>query len=192
MGNLVGGLWLALIGLFLRSAAEMSYQQLLVRQALEGEPIRRFMSTDTVTVAPTLSVQELIEQYVYRYYYKLFPVVEGDRLIGCVTLERIKDMSAEERTTRTVRDVAEACSEQNTIRSDADAMEALSRMSRDQPRMMVVDDGHLHGIIALRDLMRFFSLKIELEDERPPGQQHTSRAPAELRSGSYQHTRAER
>ncbi len=192
MGNLVGGLWLALIGLFLRSAAEMSYQQLLVRQALEGEPIRRFMSTDTVTVAPTLSVQELIEQYVYRYYYKLFPVVEGDRLIGCVTLERIKDMSAEERTTRTVRDVAETCSEQNTIRSDADAMEALSRMSRDYPRMMVVDDGHLHGIIALRDLMRFFSLKIELEDERPPGQQHASRAPAELRSGSYQHSQAER
>jgi Zn-dependent protease len=184
MGSLVGGIWLALIGLFLRGAAQMSYQQLLVRQALEGEPIHRFMTTDPVTVSPTMSVQEMIENYVYRYYYKLFPVVEGDQLVGCVTLDRIKDLSSDERATRTVGDIAEACSEKNTISSDADAMHALSRMNQDNPRMMVVDNGHLRGIIALRDLMRFFSLRIELGDESET--QRGQAAQAEQRSGTYQ------
>jgi Zn-dependent protease len=171
--SLVSGLWLVLIGLFLRTAANMSYQQLLVRQALEGEPIHRFMTPDPVTVTPDMSVHDMIENYVYRYYYKLFPVVEGDRLVGCVTLDRIKELSPDERASRSVGDIADACSEKNTIRSDADAMEALSRMNQDNSRMMVVDDGRLQGIIALRDLMRFFSLKIEL-DEASPAQKQTS------------------
>ena len=36
-GNVIGGVWMFLIGMFLRNAAQMSYQQLLVRKALEGE-----------------------------------------------------------------------------------------------------------------------------------------------------------
>jgi len=187
MGSLVGGIWLVLIGLFLRGAAGMSYQQLLVRQALEGEPIHRFMTTDPVTVTPSLSVQEMIENYVYRYYYKLFPVVEGEQLVGCVTLDRIKELSADERATRTVGDIAEACSEKNTISSDADAMHALSRMNQDHPRMMVVDDGRLRGIIALRDLMRFFSLRIELgEDPDAAREQMAQKEQQEQRAGTYQ------
>jgi Zn-dependent protease len=194
-GTVVGGIWLALIGLFLRGAASMSYQQLLVRQALEGEPIHRFMTTDPVTVSSAISVQEMIENYVYTYYYKLFPVVEGERLVGCVTLDRIKALSAEERATRTVGDIAEECSDKNTISSDADAMHALSRMSQENPRMMVVDDGQLRGIIALRDLMRFFSLKIELGEESPKQpEHHGSRTSSEgdQSAGTYQHASVER
>lgn len=167
LGSFVGGLWLVLIGLFLRSAASMSYQQLLVRQALEGEPIRRFMTSTPVTVSPDISVQELVEQYLYRYSYKLFPVVTGDHLLGCVQLDRVKELSADERAARTVGDITDPCSEQNTIRPDADAMHALSRMRSEQPRMMVVDNGQLQGIIALRDLLHFFSLRVELEEEVP-------------------------
>ena len=47
-GNPVGGMWQFLIGLFLRGAASMSYQQLLVRRALEGETVARFMQTEVL------------------------------------------------------------------------------------------------------------------------------------------------
>jgi hypothetical protein len=57
-------------------------------------------------------------------------------------------------------------------------------MNQDNPRMMVVDNGHLRGIIALRDLMRFFSLRIELGDESET--QRGQAAQAEQRSGTYQ------
>jgi CBS domain-containing protein len=51
------------------------------------------------------------------------------------------------------------------VAPETDAMEALSKMSRTgSSRMMVVDGEHLVGILALKDLLKFFSLKMELED----------------------------
>ncbi|HUF78439.1 MAG TPA: site-2 protease family protein, partial [Thermoanaerobaculia bacterium] len=84
-GDFVGGMWLAILGLFLRGAARMSYQQLLLRRVLEGESVSRFMQAEPVTVPRHISVAELVEDYVYRHHHKLYPVVDGARLVGCVT-----------------------------------------------------------------------------------------------------------
>jgi Zn-dependent protease len=161
---LVSAMWMALIGLFLRGAAQMSYQQLLLRRVLEGEPVRRFMHPDPVTVPRHLSVEELVTDYVYRHHYKLYPVVDQGHLVGCVTTRQVKELPREEWNRTSVGALAGECSAENSISPDADAMEALSRMSRGQAsRLMVVDAGRLVGIITLKDLLEFFSLKIELE-----------------------------
>lgn len=164
MQYFVSAMWLALIGLFLRGAAQMSYQQLLLRRVLEGEPVSRFMVTQPVSVPRHISVAELVEGYVYRHHFKLYPVVEGDRLVGCVTTRQVKELPREEWDATTVGALAAGCSPDNSVSPDADAMEVLSRMSRNRSsRMLVVEGGRLVGIIALKDLLEFFSLKIELE-----------------------------
>jgi Zn-dependent protease/CBS domain-containing protein len=165
-GNFVGGMWWFLIGLFVNMAAKSSYQQLLVRRSLEGEPVRRFMKTDPVTVQPSVSVQELVENYIYEYHYKLFPVVEnGNKLLGCVTTKQVKEVPKEEWAAKRVRDVMAHCSADNTIEPEADAMKALSLMHRSGgSRLIVADHGNLAGVITLKDLTKFLSLKIELED----------------------------
>ena len=44
-------------------------------------------------------------------------------------------------------------------------MAVLAEMTRTgASRLMVVEDGRLVGMIALKDLLRFISLKVELED----------------------------
>jgi Zn-dependent protease/CBS domain-containing protein len=168
LGNFLNGLWTILIGFFLRNAATISYQQLLLRQALEGEPVRRFMAANPIVVPPMISVQELIDDYIYRYYHKLFPVVEDDQLVGCVTADQVRSVPHTEWAGRTVLSIMDRCSAENTISPDADAMAALARMSRtNRSRLLVVEDDKLCGIITLKDLLRFFSLKMELEDEPP-------------------------
>ncbi len=163
-GDLIGGVWMFLIGLFLRNAAQMSYQQLLLRKVLEGEPVSRFMETDPVTVPRAISVEQLVEDYVYKHHFKLFPVVDGERLVGCVTTRQIKELPREEWARTSVGALASACSSDNTVAPDADAMAALSTMNRNQAsRLMVVQGDHLLGILTLKDLLQFFSLKIELE-----------------------------
>lgn len=163
-GNFVGGMWWALIGLFLRSAATMSYKRLVVRQALEGEPVSRFMTSEPVTVPPDISVQQLIDDYVYQHHHKMLPVVEGGKLFGCVSTRQVRDVPRESWSDTSVRDLVQSCSGDNSVRSDTDATQALAQMSRSgQSRLMVVDDGRLTGVIALKDLLRFLSLKIELE-----------------------------
>ena len=165
-GDFIGGMWWFLIGMFLQSAAKMSYQQLLTRKALEGEPIRRFMKTDPVTVSPSVSLEQLVEDYVYKYHFKMFPVVEdSDRLLGCVTTKQVKEIPRQDWGRKTVGEVASQCSSENTIEPQADAMQAISIMNRTgNSRLMVVEGGHLVGIIALKDLLELLSLKVELED----------------------------
>ena len=161
-----GGIWWVLIGMFVRYAAQMSYQQMLVRRGLEGEPVRKFMRENPVTVAPSVGLRDFVENYVYRHHYKMFPVLEDGRLVGCATTSRLKDVSIEEWGGKTVSDILQPCSEENTIPPNADAMKALSRMNRNRvSRLMVVENGRLQGILSLKDLLDFLSLKIELEEE---------------------------
>lgn len=165
--DFIGGMWLCLIGIFLKGAARQSYQQLLMRQSLEGEMVRRFMNANPVTVSPSISIEGLVEDYIYKYHYKMFPVVDEGRLIGCITIQQVKEVPRDQWNQRTVGDLVTTCSPENTIRSDEDAMKALSMMNRTRAsRLMVVDGDQLVGILALKDLLKFFSLKVELEERR--------------------------
>jgi len=165
--NIVGGAWKCLIGMFLRNAAQMSYRQALLRGNLAGEKVRRFMKTDLVVVPRAISIADLVQDFVYKYHLKLFPVVDNDRLIGCVTTQQIKELPQNEWARQTVGTIAVPCSSANTISPDADAAAAMAMMSRSgASRLMVVEEGRLVGIISLEDLLGFLSLKVELEGSR--------------------------
>lgn len=165
-GNFLGGMWWFLIGMFLRGAAKTSYQQLLLRKALEGESVKRFMKTDPVVVTPSITVGQLVEDYIYKYHHKMFPIVEEkDRLIGCVTTKQVKEIPREEWSSKKVVEIAAKCTAENTIDPRVDAMKALSIMSKSGlSRLMVTEGNRLVGVIALKDMLRFLSLKVELEE----------------------------
>jgi Zn-dependent protease/CBS domain-containing protein len=168
-GNLVAGIWWVLIGMFVRGAASASYTQMVTRKALAGEPVRRFMTADPVTVGPEVSVAELVEDYVYRYHHELFPVLDDGRLAGCVTVREVKALARERWGEARVRDLVRPCAEDNTIEAGTDAVEALQRMNRTgSSRLMVTEGGRLAGIITLKDLVALLTLKMDLEGEGEP------------------------
>lgn len=164
-GNFIGGMWWFLIGMFLNSAARMSYQQLLTRRALEGETVSRFMTRDAVTVPPSATLDSLVNDYVYRYQYKMFPVVsDSDKIEGCITTREIKQIPREEWKNKRVGDVLKPCSLENTIPAGSDAMKALSLMNRTgSSRLLVTEGDRLAGVISLKDMMKFLSLKVEMD-----------------------------
>jgi Zn-dependent protease/CBS domain-containing protein len=166
-GNFVGGMWWFILGMFLQGVAKASYQRLVMRQALEGEPVRRFMSTNPVTVKRSDTIRDMVEDYVYKYHHKMFPVVEdGQNLAGCVTTKQIKEIPREEWGQKTVGEIAKECTSENSIEAGKDATEALASMQKNRAsRLMVVDQGKLVGIISLKDMMNLISLKVELEEE---------------------------
>jgi Zn-dependent protease/predicted transcriptional regulator len=180
-GNFIGGMWWFLIGMFLRSAAQMSYQQVLIRRLLEGELVRDIMRTDPVTVSPSTSVQDLVDEYIYQHHFKMFPVVENGALRGCVTTRDVRKVPREEWTTRTVGSITDGCSHANTVSADADAMGALSRMNRTgKSRLLALDGDRLVGVVALKDLLKHLSLRIELEEDDEMAKLGPLRAASEL------------
>ncbi|MEW5901947.1 MAG: CBS domain-containing protein, partial [Acidobacteriota bacterium] len=131
---------------------------------LAGEPVRKFMVANPVTVSPGLSLDDLIEDYIYRYHFKMFPVVDEGRLLGCVTLDRVKEVPKEERGRHQVAQLAKECSEENTIGPDDDVIKALTIMKKaNRSRLMVVEGHRLVGVISLKDILGFLSLKLDLE-----------------------------
>jgi Zn-dependent protease/CBS domain-containing protein len=163
--NFIGGMWWFLIGMFLRSAAKMSYRQLVTREALEGEKVQRFMNPNPVTVQPTTTLKDFVEDYVYKYHFKMFPVVNSDRVIGCITTKQVKEVPREQWSDITVRELALECTPDTTVKPDDDAIRALSLMRRTGgSRLVVVEDDRLAGVVSLKDMLQFLSLKVDLDE----------------------------
>lgn len=146
----------------------MSYRQVLVRQLLQGETVDHFMEPEPRTVTPEATLAELVNDYIYKYHHKMFPVARNGTLLGCVSTEQVKQVPREKWETTRVEQIAVPCGAANTIAPREDAMRALTRVGLNQPsRLLVVDHGKLLGIVTLRDLMKLVSFKLELEgDER--------------------------
>ncbi len=112
-----------------------------------------------------MRIDAFVEDYVYQYHYKMYPVIDLGRLAGCATVRGVKSVPRDQWDAVTVGDILEACGEANSIGPDADAMAALSQMHRTGlSRLLVVEGGELLGIVALKDLMTFLSLKLDLEE----------------------------
>ena len=165
-GEFIAGLWWFLIGMFIRGAAQMSYQQVLMRNALQGEPVRRFMNPHPITAPASITVEHLVEDYIYKYHFKMFPVLDDDKLVGFITTRQVKEVPREQWSQVTIGEVASSGSHENTISPGVDAVAALALMHKTgNSRLLVVEGNHLVGILTLKDLMKFLSLKVELEQE---------------------------
>ena len=167
-GDFIGGMWSFLIGSFLRGAATMSYQQVVLRETLRGSSVRRFMKADVVTVPRQTSVSDLVEQYFYKYHYKMFPVVgDNGKLAGCVSTREVANLPRDEWPRQSAGAIAVRCMPENTVSADTDAVDALGIMHRTgASRLLVMEGDRLIGILTLKDLLRFLALKIELEERK--------------------------
>lgn len=167
-GNFIAGIWWFLIGVFVRAAAVGGLQQQVVREALADEPVRRFMRRDPIAVSPDLPLERLIDEYFYRYYYKSFPVAENGRLVGCVSVEAVRNAGD---GARQVRAVMDRCGPDNTIAEDEDASKALGKMQQTgKSRLFVVrGDDRLIGVLSLRDLMNYLSMRLDMEGSERAG-----------------------
>ncbi len=163
-GNFIGGMWWFLIGLFLHGAARASYMQLLNKRAFEGEPVRRFMTPDPVTVDPETTLDSFVTDYLYHSHHDLYPVVESGRLIGSIGARQLKGVPREDWGIMRVGEVFVRRTPENTILADTDSVKAMAMMrSNATSRLMVVDGERLVGIITLKDMLDLFALKMELE-----------------------------
>jgi Zn-dependent protease/predicted transcriptional regulator len=167
-GNFIGGMWWFLIGMFLRGAAKASYRKQLTRRELEGESVSRFMKMDPITVPESIFIEEIVNDYIYKYHFKMFPVVkrdDNDKLLGCITTRQIKEVPREEWQTKTVGEIAEDCTPENSVKEETDAADALEKMNKTgSSRLLVLNGDKLVGIVTLKDMLKFLSLKMDFEE----------------------------
>jgi Zn-dependent protease/CBS domain-containing protein len=157
------GIWMALIGFFLLQGAQASYTQVILKEALAGIAVRDIMVKEVVTVAPSLSVRELIQDDFLTYGYGGFPVVEQGQVVGLVALGDVKKVSATEYERLSVREVMVPLSERLIIAPEEDVSVAFQRMAAEElGRLVVMERGRMLGLVTKTGLSRFLQMKLEL------------------------------
>jgi Zn-dependent protease/CBS domain-containing protein len=155
-GNLIGGLWMLLIGWFVRLAAEASFTQHRMRESFRGVRARDMMTPEPVTVSPDLSVQEFVEEHVFRGRHQSYPVVADGEALGLITLERVKRVPREEWPNRTVGDAMVAVANGLVVPPEEEMVSVLEKLAESGVRrVLVARDGELVGIISQSDIARW-------------------------------------
>lgn len=158
-GALGSGIWLALIGWFLSSAARMGYQQVVVREALEGVSVARLMRRQFDVVGPWTRVDQLVYEHVMGTDQQAFPVLEGDRLVGIVAMHDVRKLPRDRWGEASVADIMTPASQLVTIDPEASAADALDALAtRDVDQVPAVRGGTLHGMVRRQDLVKWLAL----------------------------------
>lgn len=159
----LGALWWVILGMFVRFAADSSRSQMEVKEALTGKTVRDFMTRDPIVTPPDITVADLIEDYIYKYSFEFFPVMDHGNLLGSVSLREVRQVPKEARSNTRVRDIMVPVEASQTIDAAAPSGEALSRMQgTGNSVLLVTSGGHLAGVIALKDIVRLIDITTQL------------------------------
>jgi len=158
-GGIINGIWLAFIGWFLNNAASQSYRQVVIEDVLEGVCVDRLMRTDVPTVQPDLLVSQLVDDYLMGTDERSFPVLQGEDLVGIVTLEDVRKIPRPNWDATRVRQIMTPEDKLDVVSPDDDVADALNKITgRDVRQIPVVKDGRLVGILRRRDIIRWLRL----------------------------------
>ena len=164
----VGGLWLAIVGIFVVVAAKAEEDGLRVRTALSGRQAGRLMSFPAVTLPAEISVAEAVERYFLDRRLTAFPVLEGRRLVGILDAATVERVPARRRAATTVGEVAFE-DPSLVVEESQDVAEMLERPSFVRVGRAVVRtaDGRL-GLLSITDVNRVLrALELAGEEALP-------------------------
>ncbi len=154
-----GGLWLMLIGWFLYSASQASYQQASLQQTLDGIKVRNIMVRDIVTMPSNLTVDAAVNEYFLRYGYGGFPVVDDEKFLGFVTLKEIKDVPRERWKDIKISEIFVPHNKKWEVAEEDDIMKALELMiMEDKGRLVVTGKENVIGLITRNGIARYVQI----------------------------------
>jgi Zn-dependent protease/CBS domain-containing protein len=82
-GDVVGGIWLGVIGFILGQSARAAQVQTQVADKISGVTVADVMDAEPVAIPDDLSVERALDEYFLRYRWPWFPVVDaGQRFLG--------------------------------------------------------------------------------------------------------------
>lgn len=158
------GLWLVFIGLFINGSSKMGLSQTIISDALGEMRVRDIMTRDLKTVEPDITVQEVIDKWFSVFKHQGYPVTENGELVGIITLEDVRDVESDKRSSVTVKDIMKKRDELVVTHPDEKASDALMKIAtRDVGRLPVMENGSLVGILTRSDISKTIQIKKEFQ-----------------------------
>ncbi len=155
-GNWADGLWIAFIGWFLQGAAVQEGRGTVVNDLLKGHTVREALMTDCPPVLKQLSLDVFVESVAIPGGRRCFPVMEGEKFLGLLTLNRIQAVPREEWRTTRVADVMIPPDQLVTARLGDELTDVLEKMAHaDVNQVPVFEDGKFLGLVTRGNIITF-------------------------------------
>jgi Zn-dependent protease len=160
------GIWLALIGWFISSAAESSIAQVSVQRVLRGVKVRDVMDATPASINPNETVAELVNERLMRGEDRSFLVRHTDGgLAGIVTLSDIRRVGRDHWATARVTDIMTRHADLAKVGPDDELESALDVLQeREVNQLPVVDeDGRtVLGLLTRAGILRLVDTRMKL------------------------------
>jgi Zn-dependent protease len=162
------GAWLAFIGWYLLQGAKAEARYVATEQALEGLRVRDLMVRDPAVVDADSSIGRLMDDVAWSHRFTTYPVLDGGRPVGLLTFASVAAVPRSDWDTRRVRDTMIPLDQVPLLTEDEKAVDALAELSAPGAnRGLVVDNGHLAGLLSITDLAR--ALEVGRRPAQAPG-----------------------
>ena len=148
------GAWLAFIGWFLLQGAKAEARYAATEQALGDLRVRDLMVPRPVTVEADSTLGRFMDDVAWSHRFTTYPVVDGGRPVGLLPFASVAAVPRSEWDTRRVRETMIPLAQVPQLTEDERAVDALTELSTPTARGLVVEDGHLSGLLSITDLAR--------------------------------------
>jgi CBS domain-containing protein len=113
-----------------------------------------------VLVPPELTVGSLVDERLMASDQRVFPVMEGDELLGLVTPADVRRIPRSAWGEKRVRDIMVGRADLVVASPDEEATTAFERLAaRDVEQLPVLVDGRFAGFFRRRDVLRWLELQ---------------------------------
>ncbi|MSX03153.1 MAG: CBS domain-containing protein [Actinobacteria bacterium] len=157
-GDIVSGIWFAVLGWFLASAARGAVASSRFTDEIDGITVSDVMDGELVTIPDFTTVIDADEQYFARYSWPWFAVVDPlGRFEGVLTAARVDDeIKAGRPATKVGELIDPASGAASAVRSDAPLESLLTADALRQIGAVIVVDGdsRLCGVVTEQQLAR--------------------------------------
>ena len=162
-GNTLGGTWQLLIGIFLAAAASQSRDHMKAAENLRGVSVADLMDRSPLSVAPDLTVEALVKDFIYGLNRKFIIVAEDGKAFGYIVPEQIRRVLQPQWSDTFVRTIAERFTHDTVVSPGASAMEALRKLQSNGIRHLAVLEGNaLVGTVSETNFLNYITVREEL------------------------------
>jgi len=148
-------IWFGLIGWFIAWLAGASYRQEQVRSKLEGVTVGQIMTPHPAYVSGDITLEQLAQEHFLGAPHSRYPVLSQGQIIGIVSLPDAKKVERTDWPYVQVADVTDRDLSQISVLAETPVQEVLARLAgQETGAILVVEDGHLAGIVTRADVMR--------------------------------------
>ncbi|MFM9043484.1 MAG: site-2 protease family protein [bacterium] len=158
-GNVVGGVWLGVLGFILNSSAKAAVAQSKVASKVEGISVADLMDPGPPVIPASAKLATALDDFFNPYGWPWFAVTDPDgRFLGLLAEETVRNVPPAQLETELVADhmAADGGKAHMAIKAEAPLEDALDR--EELPRLgglMAVDsDGRVVGLLTAQSVQR--------------------------------------